>query len=117
MRECQGHPAGDRILSFGDQVLFASPTLSRWAGRIKHPTTHDQNPVEQDDGYVPTPAERSKGHTGLASMSVLLPNGSRLSSGRNARGRKEVERQTKRLASRATQFFPTCERPAASSAC
>src|SRR5207253_1006490 len=45
-----------------------------------------------------------------------LPNGSRLSCGRNARGRKEVERQTKRLAGEATQFFPP-ERPAASSAC
>src|SRR5713101_782263 len=35
------------------------------------------------------------------------PNGSRLSCGRNARRRKAVERQTKRLASEATQFFPT----------
>src|SRR5437870_1243707 len=47
----------------------------------------------------------------------VLPNGSRLSCGRNARGRKELEPQTKRLASEATQLFPTCERPAASSAC
>jgi len=46
-----------------------------------------------------------------------LSNGSRLSCGRNARGRKETEPQTKRLASEATQFFPTCERPPASSAC
>jgi hypothetical protein len=46
-----------------------------------------------------------------------LSNGSRLSCGRNAHGRKEAEPQTKRLASEATQFFPTCERPAASSAC
>ena len=46
-----------------------------------------------------------------------LPNGSRLSCGRNARGRKELERQTKRLASEATQLLPTCERPAASCAC
>ena len=45
------------------------------------------------------------------------PNGSRLSCGRNARRRKAVERQTKRLASEATQFLPTGERPAASSAC
>src|SRR5438876_10206804 len=45
------------------------------------------------------------------------PNGSRLSCGRTARGRKELEAQTKRLASEATQFLPTCERPAASSAC
>src|SRR5690348_4429797 len=41
---------------------------------------------------------------------------SRLSCGHSARGRKAVERQTTRLASEATQFFPTCERPAASSA-
>ncbi len=45
------------------------------------------------------------------------PNGSRLSCGRNARGRKAAERQTKRLASEAIQLFPTCERPPASSAC
>jgi len=32
----------------------------------------------------------------------LRPNGSRLSCGRTARGRKEVEPQTKRLASEAT---------------
>ena len=44
-------------------------------------------------------------------------NGSRLSCGRNARGRKELESQTTRFASEATQFFPTCERPPASSAC
>src|SRR2546422_970974 len=44
-------------------------------------------------------------------------NGSRLSCGHSARGRKELEPQTKSLASEATQFLPTCERPAASSAC
>ena len=47
----------------------------------------------------------------------LRPNGSRLSCGRSARGRKAVERQTTRLAGEATQFLPTCERPTASSAC
>src|SRR5207244_6333233 len=47
----------------------------------------------------------------------LLPNGSRLSCGRNARRRKAVQRQKKKLAGEATQFFPTGERPAASSAC
>src|SRR5256885_7850608 len=46
-----------------------------------------------------------------------LPNGSRLSCGRRARGRKELEQQTKKLASEATPFFPTCERPPPSSAC
>src|SRR5207247_775072 len=45
------------------------------------------------------------------------PNGPRLRCGRNAGGRKEVEPQRKRLAGEATQFFPSCERPAASSAC
>src|SRR2546430_17200901 len=34
------------------------------------------------------------------------PNGSRLSCGRRARGRKAVEPQTKRLARERTQFFP-----------
>src|SRR5438552_784036 len=48
---------------------------------------------------------------------VLAPNGSSLSCGRNGRWRKAVERQIKRLASETTQFFPTGERPAASSAC
>jgi len=33
-----------------------------------------------------------------------LPNGSRLNCGRNARGRKAVEPQTKRLAGEGTQF-------------
>src|SRR3989442_13742707 len=48
---------------------------------------------------------------------VALPNGSALSCGRNARGRKALHRRKKRLASEATQFLPTCERPPASSAC
>ncbi len=47
---------------------------------------------------------------------LRLPNGSRLSCGRNARRRKEVEPQTKRLAGEGAQFFPH-ERPPASSAC
>ena len=47
----------------------------------------------------------------------LLPNGSDLSCGRNARRRKAAEPQIKRPAGEATQFLPTCERPAASSAC
>src|SRR2546430_12201666 len=66
-----GGPAGDGILSFGDHGLFASPTLSRGAGRIKHPTTHDQNPVEQDDGYVLTPAQRWKGHAAALPLQLL----------------------------------------------
>ena len=47
----------------------------------------------------------------------VLSNGSRLSCGRNAQWRKAAQRQTKRLASETTQFLPTRERPAASSAC
>src|SRR5205823_3541235 len=47
----------------------------------------------------------------------MRPNGSRLSCGRHARGRKELEPQTRRLAGEATQLFLTCERPPASSAC
>ncbi len=46
----------------------------------------------------------------------LDPNGSRLSCGRKAHGRKAAEPKEK-LGGEATQFFHTCERPAASSAC
>src|SRR5690348_825622 len=46
----------------------------------------------------------------------VLPNESRLSCGRNARGRKETEPQRKRPGGEGTQFFPH-ERPTASSAC
>ena len=53
----------------------------------------------------------------LVLRNVLPPNGSRLSCGRNACGRKAVEPQIKGLASEATQFFPTGERPPASRAC
>src|SRR5438445_6518945 len=52
----------------------------------------------------------------LVMIFTALSNGSRLSCGRNGRGRKAVEPQIKRLASEGTQFFPH-ERPAASSAC
>src|SRR5438132_1529950 len=61
--------------------------------------------------------ERSLGNQRHVTHGWRQPNGSRLSCGRHASGRKVAERQTKRLASEATQFFPTCERPAASSAC
>ena len=44
------------------------------------------------------------------------PNGSRLSCGRRARGRKAVEQQIEKLASEAAQFFLACERSAASRA-
>ncbi len=58
-----------------------------------------------------------RGFPNIAVLADRPPNGSRLSCGRNADGRKAVERQIKRLASEGTQFFLTCERPAASSAC
>jgi len=55
--------------------------------------------------------------TGRAEKDIeLLPNGSRLSCGRNPRWRKEAEPQKKRLAGEATQLFPH-GRPTASSAC
>src|SRR6266550_7477606 len=114
--DCEDRLACNGILLFGDHGSFASPTLSRGPGRLKHPTTHDQNPVEQDDGYVPTPAQRWKGHAGLASISVLLPNGSGLSCGRNGGGRKVAEPLIE-FAGVARQFLPTRERPAAASAC
>jgi len=44
------------------------------------------------------------------------PNGSRLGCGRNAGGRKVVEPLIE-LVGEVTRFLPTCERPAASSAC
>src|SRR5881397_2985675 len=42
---------------------------------------------------------------------VVPPNGSRLSCGRNGRGRKAVRRQKKRLGGEATQFFLTYDPP------
>src|SRR2546422_11290319 len=64
-------------------------------------------------------AEESRDGQGalFVGASVAPPNGSRLSCGRRARWRKALERQKKRLAGEATQFLPTCARPAASSAC
>ena len=53
----------------------------------------------------------------IVGVTIVPPNGSRLSCGRNAWGRKAMEQQTKRLAGEATQFLPTGERPSASSAC
>src|SRR5438876_340416 len=54
-------------------------------------------------GHTPKPKEVTKGRLWCGSEP---PNGSRLSCGRSARGRKELERQTKRLAGEATQFSP-----------
>src|SRR6266705_3325106 len=52
-----------------------------------------------------------------SALACQPPNGSRLSCGRKARGRKAVERQIKRLGGEATQFLHACARPSASSAC
>jgi len=99
---------------------------------VSHPADAVNDKVDPVSGWAkegaPTPWEpvqrrpAEPGKEGaygflLSTHSRLLPNGSRLSCGRNARWRKAVEPQTKRLASEATEFFPTCERPAASSAC
>ncbi len=48
-----------------------------------------------------------RGFPNIAVLADRPPNGSRLSCGRNADGRKAVERQIKRLASEGTQFFLT----------
>src|SRR5207247_9356842 len=56
------------------------------------------------------------GSIGLQFPARLPPNGSRLSCGPSARGRKKLEQQKQRLAREAEQFLLTCERPAASSA-
>ncbi len=69
----------------------------------------------ETDGESVTKISAHWPNLGVA-FAVLLPNGSRLSCGRRARGRKAREAQTKRLVGEATQFSPTCERPAASSA-
>jgi hypothetical protein len=53
---------------------------------------------------------------GLDCVHGMRPNGSRLSCGRNDRWRKDAESLIA-LDREATQFLPTCERPAASSAC
>src|SRR5213596_3144132 len=54
--------------------------------------------------------------TVLSMNDCARPNGSRLSCGRHVCWRKEAGPLIE-LDSKATQFFPTCERPAASSAC
>src|SRR2546421_1256037 len=87
-------------------VLVLIETLKRWyvfGGWVQH--------HEFDRGHVlpSLPSHRD--------CAVVPPNASRLSCGRHTDGRKAVEQQTKRLAGEATQFLPTCERPAASSAC
>jgi len=64
------------------------------------------NLVDYERTYTP-PSQRYLG----------LSNGSRLKLRRDARGRKAVEPQIKRLAGEARQFLPTCERPTASSGC
>jgi len=73
--------------------------------------------ARQAGGPARAPERRLVGMACSYEQYTPLSNGSRLSCGRHARGRKAVERQTERLAGEATQLFLTCERPAASSAC
>jgi len=75
-----------------------------------------ERPHASVDGIARQQRSRYNEHS-LGNGGSAPSNGSRLSCGRNDRGRKAAERQTKKLASEGTQFFPTCERPAASSAC
>src|SRR6266480_3067939 len=93
---------GDRAVALGDEV--AAPRHEHHKG--KEPTGHgcDVNP-------------KGPGHHGWPRRPVGPPNGSRVSGGRRARWRKAVEPQKKRLGGEATELFPTCERPPASSAC
>jgi hypothetical protein len=100
------------------------PTRTHFGARWIRSTLH-LGPDREEEHHTGAEAEQpgecyhggaSKG-TLHAFGARLLSNGSRLSCGRNAHGRKAVHRQIKRLASESTQFFPTSERPAASSAC
>ena len=75
-----------------------------WFGALDAPGAPDEQDAQEHDGRL-----RDSHREGL-------PNGSRLSCGRNGCWRKALERQTKRLAGEGTQFFPH-KRPAASSAC
>jgi len=99
--------------------------------RMKNGTTRylprTRSPAVKEEGELAETKAQTvdQGHDGRDQPSEVvihreaeaLPNESRLSCGRNTRRRKEVEAQRKRLAGEATQVFPTCERPAASSAC
>src|SRR6266480_534125 len=102
-QRCHGEwVVGDRAVALGDEV--AAPGHEHHKG--KEPTGHgcEVNP-------------KGPGHHGWPRRPVGPPNGSRLSCGRRARWRKAVEPQKKRLGGEATELFPTCERPPASSAC
>ncbi len=97
-----------------DEPRVHNPDLSAFGGsRMSGPllTTpaYEVRRKSNGDGKVDDRSHRDR--------QLAPPNGSRLSCGRNARGRRVAEPQIKRLASEATQFFHTCERPAASSAC
>ncbi len=85
----------------GSRVSDSGPLLTTPAYEVRRKSN--------GDGKVDDRSHRDR--------QLAPPNGSRLSCGRNIRGRKAAERQIKRLASEAAQFLPTCECPAASSTC
>jgi len=104
---------------------FGSPIVSfgavRGSGNVAAAARVGPNPLGLLNAIGPT-CDHSDAAVldevlGHGRVLTLLPNESRLSCGRNGRWRKAAERQIKRLASEATQFLPTCERPTASSAC
>src|SRR5436190_9063042 len=107
-----GSHAHERVGNAGLAEVHAWTGNELWAvGRARSITRRAPNLGAQSERLVePTTNSCECSH-------VPPPNGSRLSCGRSARRRKELEPQTKRLASEATQFLRTCERPAASSAC
>src|SRR5947207_15312218 len=107
-----GSHAHERVGNAGLAEVHAWTGNELWAvGRARSITRRAPNLGAQSERLVePTTNSCECSH-------VPPPNGSCLSCGRNARRRKAVERQTKRLAGEGTQFFPTGERPAASSAC
>src|SRR5437867_12721733 len=91
--------------------------LGRDAGRRSGGVMRHRLGGEEEGGPCKFGDRVHKNLVPMRNPSAAPPNGSRLSCGRKARGRKAVEPQTKRLAGEATQFLPTCQRPAASSAC
>src|SRR5438552_1494966 len=107
-----GSHAHERVGNAGLAEVHAWTGNELWAvGRARSITRRAPNLGAQSERLVePTTNSCECSH-------VPPPNGSRLSCGRDARGRKAVEPQVKRRAGEATQLFPTFARPAASSAC
>src|SRR5437763_9065107 len=107
-------PASGTLNRSHMRVKMTTYTLARVSMRHVSPA---RITLERDrDGRMPGgPVSACLIDAGLSFAEDKPPNGSRLSCGRNARWRKAVERQTKRLAGDATQFLPQ-EHPAAASA-